>query len=79
MMTSEERRNKEDLWVAIFGARLTRTMEEQKISVSELSKETGIRDTVIRNYMKGRASPKAFNVYLIAKVLKISFDDFWDL
>lgn len=78
-MTSDERCNREELWMAVFGARLTRFMEEQKISVSELSRETGISYSVIRNYMKGRTSPKAFNVYLIAKVLKFSFDDFLDL
>lgn len=79
MMTSEERRNKKDLWMAIFGARLSRLMKEQGVSISDLSKETGISQQTIRKYLSGKTSPEAFNMYCIAKVLKISFDDFWDL
>lgn len=79
MMTSEERRNKKDLWIAVFGARLSRFMKEQGVSISDLSKETGITRQTIRKYLTGKSSPEAFNVYSIAKVLKISFDDFWDL
>lgn len=79
MMTSEERYNKKDLWMAMFGARLYRFMKEQGVSISDLSKETGIARQTIRNYLSGKSSPEAFNVYCIAKVLKISFDDFWDL
>lgn len=79
MMTSEERYNKKNLWIAIFGARLSRLMKEQGVSISDLSKETGITRQTIRNYLSGKTSPEAFNMYCIAKVLKISFDDFWDL
>ena len=54
-------------------------MKEQGVSISDLSKETGITRQTIQKYLTGKSSPEAFNVYSIAKVLKISFDDFWDL
>lgn len=79
MTTSEERYNKKELWMAIFAARLSRFMKEQGVSISDLSKETGIARQTIGKYLSGKTSPEAFNVYSIAKVLKISFDDFWDL
>lgn len=79
MMNSDERQNKKELWMAVFGARLSRFMKEQGVSISDLSKETGITRQTIRKYLTGKSSPEAFNVYSIAKVLKISFDDFWDL
>lgn len=79
MMNSDARRNKKELWMAIFGARLSRLMKEQGVSISDLSKETGITRKTILKYLNGKSSPDAFNVYSIAKVLKISFDDFWDL
>ena len=75
MMTSDERYNKEELWMAIFGAKLSRLIKERNITIQELSKETGISWGTIRGYMKGTHSPKAFNVYLLSKALKSSFDE----
>lgn len=72
---NSERLQKEELWIAIFSVRLSRFLKDANMTVKELSKCTGISSKVIYSYLEGRTSPKAFNVYLIAKVLKISFDD----
>lgn len=74
-MTSDERYNREELWMAVFGAKLSRLMKERNVTIQALSKETGITWGTIRGYMKGTHSPKAFNVYLLAKALNSSFDE----
>ncbi len=57
MMTSEERYNKKELWMAVSGARLSRFMKEQGVSISDLSKETGITRQTIQKYLTGKLSP----------------------
>lgn len=74
-MTSDERYYREDLWMAVFGSKLSRLIKERNITIQELSKETGISWGTIKGYTKGTRSPKAFNVYLLAKALKSSFDE----
>lgn len=74
-MTSDEKYNREELWMAIFGIKLSRLIKERNVTIQDLSKETGIRWSTIKGYTKGTHSPKAFNVYLLAKALKSSFDE----
>lgn len=47
-------------------------MSERKITQSELSKRTGIRQSSISDWLNGRYEPKQDKIYLIAQALGVS-------
>ena len=55
-----------------FINRLKSIMSERKITQSELSKRTGIRQSSISDYLNGRYEPKQDKIYLIAQTLGVS-------
>lgn len=59
-----------------FGENLSRLIKACGLSQSVICRETGIDPNVLYRYSRGRTSPKAYNVVLLAKTLKVNF---WDL
>ena len=55
-----------------FINRLKSIMSERKITQSELSKRTGIRQASISDWLNGRYEPKQDKIYLIAQSLGVS-------
>lgn len=55
-----------------FINRLKSIMSEHKITQSELSKRTGIRQSSISDWLNGRYEPKQDKIYLIAQALGVS-------
>ena len=55
-----------------FINRLKNIMSERKITQSELSKRTGIRQSSISDWLNGRYEPKQDKIYLIAQALGVS-------
>jgi len=55
-----------------FINRLKSIMSERKITQSELSKRTGIRQSSISDWLNGRYEPKQDKIYLIAQSLGVS-------
>lgn len=75
MTISELRKKRAELWTSAFSLRLSRMMEESETSIEELSRESGVSVVTIRRYLKGTSSPRASDLYFMAKALKSSFDD----
>lgn len=69
-MEDEEARKKK------FGENLSRTIKASGLSQGAISRTTGIDPNVLYGYSRGWTSPKAYNVLLLAKTLKVNF---WDL
>lgn len=69
-MEDEEARKKK------FGENLSRLIKECGLSQSRICRETGIDPNVLYGYSRGWTSPKAYNVLLLAKTLKVNF---WNL
>lgn len=59
-----------------FGENLSRTIKASGLSQGAISRVTGIDVNVLYRYSRGWTSPKAYNVLLLAKTLKVNF---WDL
>lgn len=57
-----------------FAKRLEQVMIERNIYPAQLSKITGIKRTVIYNYINGTHQPTAFNIKRIAVGLGVSAD-----
>ena len=55
-----------------FINRLKSIMSERKITQSELSKRTGIRQSSISDWLNDRYEPKQDKIYLIAQALGVS-------
>ena len=55
-----------------FSERLRYVLNEKKITQSELSKRTGIRQSSISDWLNGRYEPKQDKIYLIAQALGVS-------
>lgn len=55
-----------------FINRLKSIMSERKITQSELSKRTGIRQSSISDWLNGRYEPKQDKIFLIAQALGVS-------
>ena len=55
-----------------FINRLKNIMKERKITQTELSKRTGIRQSSISDWLNDRYEPKQDKVYIIAKALNVS-------
>lgn len=55
-----------------FINRLKSIMSERKITQSELSKRTGIRQSSISDWLNGRYEPKQDKIYLLAQALGVS-------
>lgn len=55
-----------------FINRLKNIMSERKITQSELSKRSGIRQSSISDWLNGRYEPKQDKIYLIAQALGVS-------
>ena len=58
-----------------FQSRLKQSLEEARISQSELARRAKIDKTLISGYVLGKFKPKQNNVYKIAKALNI--DEAW--
>lgn len=74
-----ERKLDETNRAKIFGQRLTDAINSSELSTTEIENRTFIDSTTLYNYMKGITSPKIYNVYLLAKVLKIPVQDIYPL
>ena len=49
------------------------------INQEELSKQTGISRVMLSKYFTGKSTPSLYNAYKIARALKCSIDDLFDL
>lgn len=61
-----------------FKDSLRRLMDEKKIKAVTLSKETGLSEGVISEYLSGKKEPKGRGSILIARALGVSLDELWD-
>jgi transcriptional regulator with XRE-family HTH domain len=55
---------------------MVRAREAAGLTVSQLSRISGISITCIRNYEKGRSLPGAYNMIQIAYAIGLSLDDY---
>ena len=62
----------EDEWRENFSRNLSRKLYNSGMSQDLLAIETSISPTTINKYIKGRATPSAYNLCKIAEVLKCS-------
>lgn len=67
----EERKLDELNRAKLFGGNLTKAMEESGMTFTEVQKASMIAPVTLYNYLKGTTSPKAYNLHILAKVLKI--------
>ena len=67
----EERKLDEINRAKIFGVNLTKAIEESGMTITEVEKASMIGPRTLYDYMKGTSSPKAYNLHVLAKVLKI--------
>lgn len=74
-----ERRLDETNRAKIFGNNLNAAIKRSGLSMIEIEKKTLIDSTTLYNYTRGLTSPKAYNVLLLAKVLKSSFGDLYPI
>lgn len=75
----QERKLDETNRSKIFGTRLTQAINDSELSIKDIEKETFIDPVVMYNYMKGKSSPKLYNVLLLAKALKIDISELYPL
>ena len=59
----------------LFIQNLTRLRKERGYTVSKLARISGIGDSTIRNYEKERTSPQVQDLRLLAKALKVDFNE----
>ena len=78
-MLRRERRLDETNRAKIFGNNLNAAIKRSGLSMIEIEKKTLIDSTTLYNYTRGLTSPKAYNVLLLAKVLKSSFGDLYPI
>lgn len=57
-----------------FAQILDKTMTERNISNYEMSRKTGISDSLIGYWRRGKSVPKADNLLVISKFLEVSVD-----
>ncbi|MDD6570320.1 MAG: helix-turn-helix transcriptional regulator [Acidaminococcus sp.] len=55
-------------------SRLKEIMKKRKITIAELSKITGISNSSLSEYLKGKYSPKQDKIALIATALDVNLD-----
>lgn len=79
VVRKEERKLDETNRAKIFGTRLTQAINDSELSIKDIEKETFIDPAVMYNYMKGKSSPKLYNVLLLAKALKIDISELYPL
>ena len=60
----------------LFGNNLATAIKKSGLTMREVEKRTLIDSATLYNYTRGITSPKAYNVAILAKVLKSSF---WEL
>ena len=75
----KERKLDETNRAKLFGTRLTQAINNSELSIKDIEKETFIDPAVMYNYMKGKSSPKLYNVLLLAKALKIDISELYPL
>lgn len=75
----EERKLDETNRAKLFGTRLTQAINNSELSIKDIEKETFIDPSVMYNYMRGKSSPKLYNVLLLAKALKIDISELYPL
>lgn len=62
-----------------FGAVLAELLEEREMSVAEVARLSGVRETTIRELVKGRSKDPTFtNAKLIADALGVTLQAMWD-
>ena len=74
-----ERKLDETNRALIFGQKLSDAIKESGMKPREIEKATLIDPTTLYRYMKGEVSPKIYNVYKLAKVLKMHVQDIYPL
>ena len=74
-----ERKLDETNRALIFGQKLSDAIKESGMKPREVEKATLIDPTTLYRYMKGEVSPKIYNLYKLAKVLKIHVQDIYPL
>lgn len=57
---------------------LERLMKEKGVKASEVAKETGIPSSVFTDWKKGRYTPKADKLYVLAKYFGVPMDIFFE-
>lgn len=63
----------------IFGQNLQKAMKSLKVNMTDVQKVTFLDTRTLYDYMNGTRSPKAYNVLLLAKTLKVNFLDLYPL
>ena len=61
-----------------FKDTLRKLMDEKNIKAVALSRETGLSEGVISEYLSGKKEPKGRGSISIAKALNVSLDELWD-
>lgn len=79
MLRKTERKLDETNRAKIFGQRLSDAVKQSGMKPREVEKATSIDPTTLYRYMKGEVSPKIYNVYKLAKVLKMHVQDIYPL
>ena len=59
----------------LFIQNLERLRKERGYTVSKLARLSGLGDSTIRNYEKGRTSPQVQDLRLLARALKVDFNE----
>ena len=57
---------------------LERLMKEKGVKASELAKETGIPSSVFTDWKKGRYTPKADKLYVLARYFGVPMETFFE-
>lgn len=60
---------------AMFVQNLVRLRKERGYSISKLARISGAGESTLRNYEKGRTSPQVQDLRLLAKALKVDFNE----
>lgn len=68
----------ENEWMIIFSRNLSQMMSDQRISQSELARETGLGDYTISRYLNRHRMPNIRNILKIAYVLRCEVEDLID-
>lgn len=76
IVPSDQVRMTEEEFRQIFRMRLLRYMRFKGMSQNELAEAIGVSRVMISKYMTGKATPSAFTLDKLAKVLDVSTDEF---
>lgn len=68
----------EQKWVGRFARNLESVMDDNDVSLSELSFRTGLSKSTICRYLNAERSPKAYHVRLLADGLGVPYEYLMD-